>query len=102
MSKQPGPDFVDLKRQLDHATDALNTSGIANPANLECRVSDLRDRLLSTPARTLADLEVRLTVMRDLVAGLGPPGYLAHLVNATLEDVRAMQTRARPTQDAER
>ncbi|MCP5365358.1 MAG: hypothetical protein H6905_09050 [Hyphomicrobiales bacterium] len=102
MSSKPVPDFADLKRQLDHATDALKASGMGNPANLECRVSDLRDRLLSVPARSLNDLEVRLAVMRDLIAGLGPPGYLAHLVNATLDDVKEMQKLAMQNQDAGR
>lgn len=102
MSSKPMPDFSDLKRQLDHATHALKAPGMGNPANLECRVSDLRDRLLSVPARSLNDLEVRLAVMRDLIADLGPPGYLAHLVNATLDDVKVMQKLAMQNQDTGR
>lgn len=79
------------KRDLDKASAALDQPGSGNPANLECRVSDLQVRLISTPARSLADIEARLEVIQTMVKSLGPAGYLHNLVNATLNDVRIMR-----------
>lgn len=62
-------------------------------ANLECRVSDLQARFISTPAQNLDDIEARLELIRSMVTGLGPAGYLLNVVDATLNDVRAMRTR---------
>jgi hypothetical protein len=81
--------LADAKRELDHALAALATPGAGAIGNLECRVADLQVRLLA-PARTLADVAVRLALIRDLVAGLGPAGYLLQLVDATLADVERL------------
>ena len=79
------------KRDLDKASAALGEPGSGNPANLECRVSDLQVRLISTPARTLADIQARLEVIQTMIESLGPAGYLYSVVNATLKDVRTMR-----------
>jgi hypothetical protein len=76
------------KRELDLATKALADGGAGNVANLECRLAELQDRMIASPAVSLADVATRLEVIRDLVLTLGPPGYLLHLVEATLADVR--------------
>jgi hypothetical protein len=91
--KETEPSVVATKRDLDKASAALQEPGAGAIGNLECRVSDLRVRLISTPATTLADIEARLDVIRTLVASLGPAGYLLNVVDATLEDVRSMRTR---------
>ena len=83
--------LAETKCQLDLALAALATPGAGAIGNLECRVADLQVRFLSTPARSLADVAARLTLIRDLVAGLGQPGYLLQLVNATLADVERLQ-----------
>jgi ABC-type iron transport system FetAB ATPase subunit len=80
------------KTELDQATAALTEPGAGAIGSLECRVADLRQRFLATPATDLADLEARLAVIRQLVATLGQ-GYLLDLVTATLDDVRAMRAR---------
>lgn len=83
-------DVAQTKRELDLAQRALRTPGSGSIATLECRVAGLQEQLLATKAGTLADIEARLDVMRQLIEGLGEPGYLLHLVNATLDDVRRM------------
>lgn len=84
------PRVQDLQRELAHAEAALRQPGSGALGTLECRVADLQQRLLTTPARSLGDVEARLEVIRDLVASLGEPGYLLHLVDATLADLRAL------------
>jgi hypothetical protein len=86
-------DLARIRRELDQALVALATPGAGAVGNLECRVADLQGRLLATPAATLADVETKLLAIRDIVAGLGPAGYLLHLVDATLTDVRALAAR---------
>jgi hypothetical protein len=79
-----------LERELRRAIAALDEPGAGARGNLECRVADLQERVLATPARTLLDVEARLVIMRDVVASLGQPGYLLQLIDATLADVRSM------------
>jgi hypothetical protein len=86
-----GPDLRELKRTLDQATSALESAEAAMLPNLMCRVSDLQDRFLKAEARSLGDVEARLTAIRDLVRGLGPAGFLLHLVDAAIADVRALR-----------
>ncbi len=81
----------DTKRELDVARQALAEPGSGSIANLECRLADLQVRFISTPAKSLADIEARLQAIRDIVATLGREGYLLQLVDATLHDVAAMQ-----------
>lgn len=83
-----------LKRELDQALQAVAAPGAGNLANLECRLADLQQRFIATPAADLAGVETRLVVIRDLVAGLGPRGYLLDLVDASLADVRALTSRS--------
>lgn len=78
------------KREMDLAADALATAGAGSIENLECRMADLQVRFLTTPARTLPEISLRLEAIRSLVAGLGEPGYLLQLVDATLNDVRGL------------
>jgi hypothetical protein len=85
------PSVAATKRELDRATAALDEPGAGTLANLECRVSDLQVRFLSTPARDLADIEARLQSIREMVVAIGDAGYLLNVVDATLEDVRAMR-----------
>lgn len=89
--KVPTASVAATKRDLDKASAALDQPGAGSLANLECRVSDLQVQLITTPARSLADIEARLEVIRTLVESLGPAGYLHNLVHATLDDVRAMR-----------
>lgn len=91
--KVPETSVAATKRDLDKASAALDQPGSGSLANLECRVSDLQVRFISTPARTLDDLEARLELIRTMVASLGPAGYLLNVVDATLDDVRAMRVR---------
>lgn len=91
--KVPEPSVAATKRDLDKASAALDQAGAGALANLECRVSDLQVRFIATPARTLDDIEARLELIRTMVASLGPAGYLLNVVDATLEDIRAMRTR---------
>ena len=63
--KETEPSVAATKRDLDKASAALEEPGAGAIGNLECRVSDLRVRLISTPATTLADIEARLDVIRD-------------------------------------
>jgi hypothetical protein len=85
------PSVAATKRELDRATAALAEPGAGALANLECRVSDLQVRFLSTPARDLADVEARLESIRLMVVAIGDAGYLLNVVDATLKDVRAMR-----------
>jgi len=89
------PSVAATKRELDHAAAALAEPGAGALANLECRVSDLQVRFVSTPAQDLADIEARLQLIREMVAAIGSPGYLLNVVDATLEDVRAMRAENR-------
>lgn len=82
-----------LRRELVAVQQALDTPGAGARGSLECRVADLQDRLLKTPAGTLADLEAKLETIRTLVAGLGPRGYLLDLTESTLADLRALRDR---------
>jgi hypothetical protein len=79
-----------LARELRRAIAALDEPGAGARGNLECRLAELQERVLATPARTLSDVEARLVIMRDVVASLGEPGYLLQLIDATLADVRSM------------
>lgn len=79
-----------LERELRKAMATLDEPGAGSRGTLECRVADLQQRVLATPARSLADVEARLLVMRAVAASLGEPGYLLHLIEATLADVRSM------------
>lgn len=79
------------KRELEHALAALAAGGSGAVGTLECRVASLQQDLLATPAATLADIEARLQVVRALTAGLGEPGYLLQLIDATLRDLHAMR-----------
>lgn len=81
------------KRDLDKASAALDQPGAGALTNLECRVSDLQVRFISTPAQNLDDIAARLELIRSMVAELGPAGYLLNVVDATLNDVRAMRAR---------
>jgi hypothetical protein len=65
-----------LELELRRAIAALDEPGAGARGNLECRVADLQERILVTPARTLSDVEARLVIMRDVVTSLGEPGYL--------------------------
>ncbi|TVR97353.1 MAG: hypothetical protein EA406_09825 [Rhodospirillales bacterium] len=85
-----------LEQELATALEALTAPGAGARGNLECRASDLQQRYLATPAKTLDDVESRLRVIRDIVAGLGEPGYLLHLVDATLADLRALRSDRNP------
>ncbi len=101
MTEKVGTSVAATKRDLDKAAAALDQPGSGSLANLECRVSDLQARFISTPARTLADVEARLALIRTMVEALGPAGYLLHVVNATLDDVRAMRVRGDDPGDGE-
>lgn len=81
-----------LEHELRMASAALDEPGAGAQGNLECRVADLQQRVLTTPARTLSDIEARLSLIRAIAASLGEPGYLVQLVDATLADVRAMHS----------
>jgi hypothetical protein len=78
---------------MQAARAAVAAPGCGAIGSLECRLADVEQRFLATPARTMGDLEARLVAIRDLVAGLGPRGYLLDLVEATLADVRALAPR---------
>jgi hypothetical protein len=79
-----------LARELRQAITALDEPGAGARGNLECRVADLQERVLVTPARSLLYVEARLVIMRDVPASLGEPEYLLQLIDATLADVRSM------------
>lgn len=91
MSAQGQDRLAELKREIDHAMNALPKIETSALSNLMCRISDLQSRFLGTEARTLAELEIRLGMIRDIVAGLGEPGFLLHLVDAAVNDVRGLQ-----------
>ncbi len=82
---------VQAKRALDKATHALEEAGAGAIGTLECRVDGLRGSFLSTPARNLDDIQARLELIRDLVRTLGEPGFLHHVVEATIRDVEALK-----------
>lgn len=85
--------LAQTKQELEHALAALAAGGSGSVGNIECRVASLQQTLLDTPASSLSDIEARLQVMRSLIAGLGEPGYLMHLIDATIVDLRAMQNK---------
>lgn len=89
--KESARTMAETRRELAHALQALTTPGAGAIGNLECRVADLQARFLATPARSLNDVAARLSLIRDLVAGLGPAGYLLQLVDATLADVERLR-----------
>ncbi len=91
--KVPNRTVAATKRELDKASAALDQPGSGAVGNLECRVSDLQVRFIDTPAQSLDDIEARLELIRTMVVSLGPAGYLLNVVDATLEDVRAMRSR---------
>ena len=93
MSTQGQDRLAELKREIDHAMSALPKIETSALSNLMCRISDLQSRFLGAEARTLAELEIRLGMIRDIVAGLGEPGFLLHLVDAAVNDVRGLQSR---------
>lgn len=81
----------DVKRELGLALRALDEPGAGARGTQECRIADLQGRLLASPARSLADVEAKLDVIRSVVEGLGPRGYLLDLVSSTLADVRRLR-----------
>ena len=66
--KSSGTSVARTKRDLDKAAAALEEPGAGSRANLECRLSDLQVQFISTSARSLADVEARLVLIRDMVA----------------------------------
>ncbi|MBK8175437.1 MAG: hypothetical protein IPK66_09330 [Rhodospirillales bacterium] len=89
-----------LGRELAFAEQAVRQPGTGAIGNLECRLADLQVRFLTTPARSLGDLEAKLHVVRGLVASLGSRGYLLDLVESTIADVRSIAAQnARPAND---
>lgn len=86
--------LVETKRQIDLAAKSLSQRGSGSIANLECRLADLQEKFVATRAVTLTDVVARLEAIREIVATLGEPGYLFHLVEATLRDVRALAANA--------
>ena len=68
----------------------LHEPGAGARGNLECRVADLQGRLLSTPARTPAEVAARLEVAAGIVQSLGPRGYLLDLIQACIADLHAL------------
>ena len=91
-SAMPGKDnpIGRIERELRKAMAALDEPYVGARGTLECRVADLQQRVLVTPARSLADVEARLRIIRAVAASLGEPGYLVHLIDATIADVRSM------------
>lgn len=79
-----------LRRELAIALEAARQPGMGAVGSLECRVADLQQRLLAGPASSLEDVAIRMEVVCDLVAGLGPRGYLLDLVEQTLTDIRRL------------
>lgn len=93
-----------LAGELNAAQQAVHEPGSGAISNLECRLADLQERLLSTQARSLEDIVVRLEIARNLVGSLGPRGYLFDLIEACITDLRALispdaATPRRPEQD---
>jgi hypothetical protein len=84
--------LAQLGRELEISWRALAEPGSGARGSLECRLSDLQDRLLTTPSRSLRDVEAKPHVVCALIEGLGTRGYLLNLVEATLEDVRALRS----------
>ena len=75
-----GSPLARLGRELNAAQQALREPGAGAIGNLECRVADLQERLLSIPARSLDEIAARLAVARGIVQSLGPRGYLLDLI----------------------
>lgn len=86
-------DRAATQRALEASLDALAAAGAAERPNLECRIASLQNQALSARAGDLDDLEVRLRAIRSLVAGMGEPGLLLHLVDAALADVDALKAK---------
>lgn len=84
------PTLADTKRAMDQARAALGEAGSGAVGTLECRLAGLQDTFLATPARDWRDLEARMLAIREIVVGLGERGYLSHLVDAALADVRRL------------
>ena len=99
MTADSGPTVVETKRRLDVALASLEQPGAGAIGTLECQIGTLQEAMVATPARSLADIEARLQMIGELVATLGPRGYLAQLVEATLADVKALQATAGQAQD---
>lgn len=76
-----------LGRELNVAQQALHEPGAGAVANLECRIADLQERLLSTPARSLNDVAARLDVARTIIQSLGQRGYLLDLIETCIADL---------------
>jgi hypothetical protein len=89
-------EFQALKRDVDRAAAALSGAEVSMQANLTCRLAELQERALRTRAVSLDDLEARLLMIREIVAKLGPAGFLLHLVDAALDDLRAMKDNGHP------
>ena len=87
------PTLTDTKRAIDQTQAAIADETSGAMGMLECRLAGLQDTFLSTQAADWRDVEARLIAIREIVAGLGQKGYLAHLVDAALEDVRALGQR---------
>lgn len=89
MDKQNAEDgpISRLRHELNVAQQALHEPGAGAVANLVCRVADLQQRLLSTPARSLDDVAARLEVARTIIQSLGPRGYLLDLIEACIADL---------------
>ncbi len=82
--------LADTKRAMDQARAALSEEGSGAVGMLECRLAGLQDTFLATPATDWRDLEARLMAIREIVVGLGEKGYLLHLVDAALADLRRL------------
>ena len=79
-----------LARELNFAQQALDEPRAGATGNLECRVADLQERLISTPARSLDDIAARLEVARGIALSLGPRGYLLNLIEACIGDLHTL------------
>ena len=91
MSDEPAAaPLAQIRRELEMAEQALHEPGAGARGNLECRVADLQGRLLSTPARTPAEVAARLEVAAGIVQSLGPRGYLLDLIHACIADLHAL------------
>lgn len=77
-----------LRRELSLAQGALVEPGAGAITDLECRVAHLQERMLSTPAQSLADIAARLQVARDIILSLGPRGYLLDLIETCIADLQ--------------
>ncbi|HYN40119.1 MAG TPA: hypothetical protein VES39_12795 [Rhodospirillales bacterium] len=91
-----GSPIARIGHELALAQQALHEPGAGAMGNLECRVADLQSRLLSTPARTPAEVAARLAVATAIVRSLGPRGYLLDLIEACINDLHALPDAAWP------